>query len=174
MSLPGLRNTLLLPAVLILTGLLCAPAQAESLQTGKAFPDFTLPSAFLDFGQRLSEQRGKPVMLILPGRCDRCEEDLLPLQLLSASFALDDLVSWVVWDAYKDDQPPRLHMPVLRQTPGWLTGISALPEAPAVLLISRDGTLDHIIQGRLSRLPDMTRQQLQAWMSSGQRRSPKP
>ncbi len=148
-----------------------ATSMASPVQVGQPFPDFTLPSAFADFGQRLAEQRGKPLMLVLPGRCDRCEATLAPFQLLSAGYALDELTTWIVWKSYKNDQPPRIHLPVLLQQRGWPG--DQWQDEPTVLLINRDGVLDHIIQGRLSRLPDATRQQLNAWMS-GQRRLPQP
>ena len=158
--------------IALLLCLLSAVAVAEPVAIGQSFPDFTLPSAYADFGQRLAEQRGKPVMLVLPGRCDRCDQELAPFQLLSAGFALDELVTWVIWTPVRKDQPPRIHLPVLRRTAGWAD--NAWQEKPTVLLINRDGVLDHVIQERLSRLPDVTRQQLNAWMSAGQRRLPQP
>src|SRR5690606_37670873 len=57
-------------------------AYAQSLVVGQRLPDFTLPSALADYGQRLSEQRGRPLLLIFPGRCNDCAAALQPLQRL--------------------------------------------------------------------------------------------
>jgi len=139
-------------------------AYAQSLVVGERLPDFTLPSALADYGQRLSEQRGRPLLLIFPGRCNDCAAALQPLQRLQAGFALQHLTSWVIWTPANNDRPPQLHIPVLqRPASDWPHPLASI-RTPAVLLINPDGVLAHHISGRLRELADLTQPVLTQWL----------
>ena len=139
-------------------------AYAQSLVVGQRLPDFTLPSAFPTYGQRLTEQRGRPLMLIISGPCNDCGAALQPLQRLQAGFALQQLRSWVIWTADGKDQPPQLHIPVLqRPASDWSHPLATIT-TPAVLLINPDGVLAHHISGRLRQLADLTQPVLIQWL----------
>lgn len=147
-------------------------AYAQSLVVGQRLPDFTLPSAFPAYGQRLTEQRGRPLMLIISGPCNDCGAALQPLQRLQAGFALQQLSSWVIWTADGKDQPPQLHIPVLqRPASDWSHPLASLP-TPTVLLINPDGVVAHIITGRLSELADRTQPVLSQWLDGIQAIAP--
>ncbi len=149
----------------VLIFILALPVAAEQLQPGQAVADFSLPAATVGWGQRLAEQRGQPVMLILSGRCDRCEERLAAYQLLAESHAADGLVSWILWPPKGRDKAPQMRIPVLRND-----AVSAAARqfgsGPAVALINRDGVLDQLIIGNLNSHYDDTRQQLSRWLQA--------
>lgn len=136
------------------------------LQVGTQVPDFTLPVVSNQLGQRLSEQRGKPLMLIFPGRCNACTDDLLPLQRLHASHSLDGLVSWVIWTPYRNWQPPVVYLPVLEASGDRLPAVLAAITEPEVLLINPDGTLAHRIQSRRSRLAATVTPVMNTWLET--------
>lgn len=143
---------------------------ASALTIGQPFPDFTLPSAYTNYAQQLSEQKGKSVMLIVLHRCNRCEKKLLSFKHLNAIYALDDLVTWVIWKEYKKDQPPHTSLTVLEDK----SNLSAHWQIPkkrhAVFLINRDGVLEHVQYGSLRKLQKQAEPLLAQWMQQGQAR----
>ena len=69
--------------------LLALPASAlETLKPGDKVDDFTMLSVN-GFGQRLTEVRGQPLMLIWLDRCNACSETLARYQLLAESLEID-------------------------------------------------------------------------------------
>lgn len=144
-----------------------AAEDAARLAPGQAVEDFSMPSAVGGWGQRLLEQRGKPVMLIWLDRCDRCEEQLVRYQLLAESYALDELSAWFIWAPYKNDQPPKMRLPVLLNDRYWPQSWGFNPR-PAIMLINQDGVLDHLILGDLSGHYDETEKTLALWMAEQQ------
>lgn len=152
---------------LVLTLAVCLPVSAANLLPGQAVGDFSLPAANGGWGQRLAEQHGKPVMLIWTDRCNRCEEELARYQLLAESYAIDGLVSWIIWAPDGDDQPPKMRLPVLRNSGYWQTGWQFEPR-PAVMLINADGVLDQLFTGDLQRRYSDVEKALPLWIT-GQR-----
>lgn len=141
------------------------PVAAQQLQPGQSVADFSLPAASTGWGQRLAEQRGQPVMLILSGRCDRCEERLAAYQLLAESHAADGLVSWILWPPKGRDEAPQMRIPVLINDAA-SAAARQFGNGPAVVLINRDGVLDQLISGNLNSHYDDTRQQLSRWLQT--------
>lgn len=156
----GLRLLLLALAVLGHSAMALTPAQAV--------PDFTLPSVSHDYAQRLAEQRGKPVMLLMLKRCDDCTKQLLDLQALANQYANNDLVSWVVWTPHKKDVPPQLNLPVLKNDPQ-VAGTFVVPHTlPAVYLIDRNGHLRHELNGSYKSLSKQLTPLLEHWLNTEQ------
>src|SRR5690554_7580683 len=100
--------------VVILLCFIFKASFASALTIGQPFPNFTLPSAYVGYAQQLKEQHGKPVMLVVLDRCDRCEKKLLRFQHLNISYAIDGLETWIIWQSHKKDQPPHISLPVLQ------------------------------------------------------------
>ena len=159
--------------LLVLSLMMVPVAQAQSLLPGDKVPDFSLPSANGGWGQRLSEQKGQPLMVIWTDRCNRCEEELARYQLLAESHALDGLVSWIVWTPYKSDRPPLMRLPVLENNEKWRTGWDFNPK-PAVMLIDADGTLRHLFTGNLQRQYDQVENLMAGWVSTQKRAEQTP
>lgn len=143
---------------------------ASALVVNQPFPDFTLPSAYTNYAQQLSEQQGKPVMLIVLDRCNRCEKKLLRFQHLNSIYALDDLVTWVVWTEYKKDQPPHISLSVLEDTANIKPSWQIPNKRHALYLINRDGVLEHALYGSLKKLQKQAEPLLAQWMQQGQAR----
>ena len=139
----------------------------ETLAPGQRVDDFSMPSAIGGWGQRLSEQRGKPVMLVWLDRCNQCEEELVRYQLLAESYALDHLVAWFIWVPRKNDQPPKMRLPVLLNDRKWSQSWGFNPR-PAIMLINNDGVLDYLMLGDLSAHYDETEKTLAQWMAKQQ------
>ena len=78
---------------------------ASGFTVGEPFPNFTLPSAYSGYGKQLSEQYGKPVMLVVLDRCNRCENNLIEFQHLNITHAINDLETSIVLKTYKKDKP---------------------------------------------------------------------
>ncbi len=158
---------------LLFLSLCVISAQAEELSAavtlapGQLVDDFSMPSAVGGWGQRLAEQRGKPVMLIWLDRCDQCQEELVRYQLLAESYALDQLVAWFLWVPHKNDVPPKMRLPVLLNDQYWSQSWGFNPR-PAIMLINKDGVLDHLILGELSGHYDETEKTLTQWMTEQQ------
>lgn len=153
--------------------LLCfmlSTASAAALKVGQPFPDFTLPSAYMGYAQQLQEQQGKPVMLLVLDRCDRCEKKLTEFRHMNSVYALDDLETWVIWTSYKNDQPPHLPLPVLQSDSRYQKGWQVPDQRPALYLINRDGILDHAQYGSLRQLRRQVEPLLAQWMQQGQAR----
>lgn len=140
------------------------PVKAQRLAPGQQVDDFSMPSAIGGWGHRLLEQRGKPVMLVWLDRCNLCEEELVRYQLLAESYALDNLSAWFIWAPYKNDKPPVMRLPVLLNDRRWLQSWGFDPR-PAIMLINKDGVLDHLILGDLSAHYNETEQTLTQWMA---------
>ena len=64
------------PIYKIFLMIVCIFPFAEALEVGDHVPDFVMPSSN-GAPQRLSEQIGKPVMLVWLDACDQCEETLI-------------------------------------------------------------------------------------------------
>ncbi len=154
----------------ILLCLMFKVAFASALTIGQPFPNFTLPSAYVGYAQQLSEQYGKPVMIVVLDRCNRCEKKLLDFQHLHTINALDGLVTWVVWTPYKDDQPPHIPLPVLQSDSRLQVGWQMPKKRPALFLINRDGVLDHALYGSLRSLRRQAKPLLAQWMQQSQAR----
>ncbi len=146
--------------------LLTLTPKALALKLGETFPDFSIPSAFVDYGQRLSEQRGKPVMLLVLERCDACDSKLRDFTALAQSYAQQDLVTWVLWSQQKDDQPPRISVPVLNVSHPWQQGWKTPASLPALYLINPDGTLEQQFFGSIRTLHNYSQSYLSTWMQS--------
>ncbi|MDF1762679.1 MAG: redoxin domain-containing protein [Oleibacter sp.] len=136
-----------------------------SLKPGDQVPDLILP-AVNGYAQRLEEVRGSYLMLIWLGRCDNCSELLHDYQQLAKSMEIDGAKAWVVWTPYKDDVPPNLLIPVLKYDAKW-------PDAwlfetrPSIMLIGRDGKLEHLITGNLNSIYKETETVFMRWISAG-------
>jgi len=139
-------------------------ASAQTIAPGEKVDDFSLPAANGEWGQRLAEQKGLPVMLIWTDRCDRCEERLSAYQLLAESHQIDGLVSWVIWTPDGNDAAPKMRIPVLKNSGYWNTAWQFEPK-PAVMLINRDGVLDYLFTGPLSRRYDEVESVLSGWLA---------
>lgn len=152
--------------LLLLWVMLSIIPQAFALRLGETFPDFSIPSAFVDYGQRLSEQRGSSVMLLVLDRCDACEADLRDFTELAQNHAQQGLVTWVLWSQHSDDQPPRLSIPVLNVTHPWQQGWQPSASVPALYLINPDGSLEQQYFGSLNSLYQHSHSFLSVWMQS--------
>src|SRR5690554_8203929 len=90
-----------------ITILLCLSLKvslASGITVGEPFADFTLPSAYARYGKRLSAPYGKPVMLVVLDRCNRCEKNLIEFQHLNITHPIHNLETLIVWTTYKKDQ----------------------------------------------------------------------
>ena len=143
---------------------LALPASAlETLKPGDKVDDFTMLSVN-GFGQRLTEVRGQPLMLIWLDRCNACSETLARYQLLAESLEIDGLLGWFVWVPEGDDEPPKMRLPVLRYEAKWQQSWLFEPR-PAVMLISPDGVLDHLIIGDLDESYGEVEATMMRWIS---------
>lgn len=139
--------------------------------SGHIFPDFTLAATNAAAGQRLFEQRGAPVMLLVLDKCDRCEKSLVFFTQLAERYQSQELVSWVIWTPHNKQQPPHLNIPVLNAH-----SHSSLPfegERPQIYFINRDGKLAQRLSGSLRSLAKTTEPILETWMPT-QARPVKP
>lgn len=155
-----------------LIGLLlgCVYSSNATVAVGQDFPDFTLASAHSALGQRLYEQRGNPVMLLVLNRCNQCQDKLLDFQLLATSFVVDDLTTWVVWQPYKKHLPPQLHIPVLNAQSSAQSGWDYSFKKPTLLLIDREGVLVHQESGSIKKITANAQKFLPQWMLKSQAR----
>ena len=156
--------------IVILPFLMLKVTFASALTIGQPFPNFTLPSAYVGYAQQLNEQHGKPVMLVVLDHCNRCENKLLNFQHLHTTYAVDGLVTWVIWSSHKDDQPPHLSLPVLQSDSRLQVGWQVPENRPALFLINRDGVLDHAIYGSIRTLRNRAKPLLAQWMQQNQTR----
>ena len=158
-----------LKQILVFALLLAAfTSKVLAYQLNQPFPDFTLPAADLDYGQKLSEQRGFPVMILVLDRCNGCEKKLLNFQMLAAQYANQHLVTWVVWHSYKKHQPPSLHLPVLNANTHLASGWQSPARKPVAYFIDRDGVLVHQIDGSLKSITKKTQEYLPSWLQESQ------
>jgi hypothetical protein len=139
---------------------------AQALEPGDLVPDFVMLSEN-GAPQRLSEQVGKPVMLIWLDDCDECSERLIDWIYLAESRAIDDLVTWFVWQPKDDYKAPWSRLPVLRYSAdnkdAWL-----FQPNPAVMLISPDGALDHLFLHEIDERRDEVAGVLENWLQNKQ------
>lgn len=138
----------------------------QALEPGDLVPDFVMLSEN-GSPQRLSEQIGKPVMLIWLNDCNACAERLIEWQYLAESRAVDELVTWFIWQPQENHKAPWARLPVLRYSAenkeAWL-----FQPAPAVMLISPDGVLDHLfLYGLDERKPEVAGV-LNSWLKNKQ------
>lgn len=150
--------------VILLLCLMLQVAFVSAATIGEPFPNFTLPSAYVGYAQQLKEQHGKPVMLVVLDRCDRCEKKLLRFQHLNISYAIDGLETWVIWQSHKKDQPPHISLPVLQADSRLQSGWQTPEKRPAIYLINRDGVLEHTLYGSLKSLQRQLEPLLAQWL----------
>lgn len=150
--------------IALLSCFVVLPAQGQAL--AQPFADFTMGGVNNEHAQRLSEQLGKPVMLIVLARCNQCEKQLLNLQHLATSYSAQDLVTWVIWTPYKNHQPPTLYLPVLNSTLTANTQWQLTSKTHQLLLINRQGQLVHQRQGSLKSLTQQAQPLLAQWLAS--------
>jgi peroxiredoxin len=145
---------------------LCSFSSAQALEPGDQVPDFVMHSEN-GAPQRLSEQIGKPVMIIWLDDCNACSERLIDWQYQAESRAVDGLVTWFVWQPQKDYKAPWSRLPVLsyreNNKDAWL-----FQPAPAVMLISPDGILDHLFLYRLDERKTEIASTLKSWLHNKQ------
>lgn len=141
-------------------------AQTCALSLGKPVADFSLPSASVNYGQRLSEQIGNPVMLLVLDRCSDCGGALRDMMEIATQYQEAGLVTWVIWTARAKDLPPKLPVPVLTAPQGWAEQLLGGNAAPAILLINTEGDLESLLLGSMSQLEKNSQQQLSTWMPS--------
>lgn len=145
---------------------ICAFNGVQALEPGDSVPDFVMLSEN-GAPQRLSEQVGKSVMLIWLDDCDACAERLIDWQYLAESMAVEDLVTWFIWQPKEDYKAPWARLPVLRydvdNQNAWL-----FKPTPAVMLISPDGVLDHLFLHRLDERRADVEIVLKEWLNNKQ------
>ena len=138
----------------------------QALEPGDLVPDFVMLSEN-GAPQRLSEQIGKPVMLIWLNDCNACAERLIEWQYLAESRAVDELVTWFIWQPQKNYEAPWARLPVLRYSAdnkeAWL-----FQPTPAVMLISPDGVLDHLFLYRLDERKAEVAGVMNSWLKNKQ------
>tara|TARA_B100000446_G_scaffold126955_1_gene118944 strand:+ start:1364 stop:1858 length:495 start_codon:yes stop_codon:yes gene_type:complete len=141
-------------------------SSVQAIEPGDLVPDFVMPSEN-GAPQRLSEQIGKPVMLIWLDDCDECSERLIDWIYLAESRALDNLVAWFIWQSDDDYKAPWSRLPVLRYNANnkqaWL-----FQPNPAVMLISPNGVLDHLFIDEIDEQRDEVAGVLENWLQHKQ------
>ena len=152
------------PIYKILLLIICISPVAEALTVGDKVPDFVMPTNN-GAPQRLSEQIGKPLMLVWLGGCDQCEETLIDLQYLAESLVVEGLQTWFLWRQQADHNAPWSRLPVLEyqtsNTEAWW-----FESAPAVMFISPDGVLDYLVtEGVNSRKLEVSNE-LKLWLNN--------
>ncbi len=150
--------------LLVLALLLSLTTRAESIAIGNQLDDFTLP-VIDGFGKSLYEQRGIPVMLIWVGDCHRCEGALKAYEQLAEKYKASGIVSWVIWtpDGKDDSEAPDIQLPVLKYSAKLPNAWQIQPQ-PAVMLVSRDSTLDYLFVGNLRKNLEFTNHALAYWL----------
>lgn len=145
---------------------LCNFSNVHALEPGDRVPDFVMLSEN-GAPQRLSEQIGKPVMLIWLDDCDECSERLINWLYLAESRAMDELVTWFVWQPQDGYKAPWSLLPVLRYSEdnkeAWL-----FQPSPAVMLISPEGVLDHLFLHELDERREEVAGVLTTWLQNKQ------
>lgn len=136
----------------------------EALEPGDNVPDFVMPSTN-GAPQRLSEQVGKPVMLIWLDECDRCEEELIDWQYLAESWAVEGLETWVILQKHEKYSAPWSRLPVLEyqasnQDAWWFE------PAPSVMFISPDGKLDYLFISKVEERKLEIANKLKVWLKN--------
>lgn len=153
-----------IPLLLLIA--ICIFPSAQALEPGDSVLDFVMLSEN-GSPQRLSEQIGKPVMLIWLDDCDACAERLIEWQYLAESRAVDDLITWFVWQPKENFKAPWARLPILRyradNKEAWLFN-----PTPAVMLISPDGILDHLFLARLDERRTEVASVLNDWLKNKQ------
>lgn len=146
--------------------LFCAYSHVQALEPGDLVPDFVMLSEN-GSPQRLSEQVGKPVMLIWLDDCDGCAERLIEWQYLAESMAVDELVTWFIWQPKENYKAPWARLPVLtydiQNKDAWL-----FAPTPSVMLISPNGVLDHLFLYRLDERKVDVENVLKKWLKNKQ------
>ncbi len=148
----------------ILLIITCTIAIADALEPGDKVPDFVMASSN-GAPQRLSEQIGKPVLLIWLDECDRCEEGLIDWQYMAESWAFEGLKTWVVLRKHKKNAAPRSRLSVLEhevsnQEAWWFE------PAPAVMFISPDGVLDYLFIDKVEERKLEIANKLKLWLKN--------
>lgn len=136
----------------------------QQIRPGDMLPDLTMKS-MNGFGQSLKQARGKHLMLIWLGDCSGCENEIIQYQFLAESFAFADLEGWFIWEPKGRKSPPDMRIPVLKyekqSSTSWL-----FEDRPAVMLVSPEGRLDHLILGDLEENYKEVELVLIRWISS--------
>lgn len=159
-----------LTLLMLCASLLFASTYLNADEAATKIPDFTMGAANTDYAQRLSEQLGKPVMLLVLARCNGCEKKLLNFQYLATSYAAEDLVTWVIWTPYKNYHPPLLHIPVLNSSLTSSSAWNTQSKTNSLLLINRHGELEHRLSGSLKTITTQAEGLLDQWMAGSQSR----
>lgn len=122
-------------------------ASPQNVKVGDLLPDFTL-KALNGYGQNLEQARGKYLMLVWLDDCNDCADDIIRYQILAESFAFADVDGWFIWESNGRNKAPEMRLPMLQYEPdnpkAWLS-----ETRPAVMLISPNGRLNHLILGDL-------------------------
>lgn len=137
---------------------------AEALKPGDKVADFSLPS-LNGAPQRLSEQIGRPVMLIWLNECDACEEALEDWQYLAESWASEGLEAWVVFRKQEtpinlDSRLPLLEYQLSNDQAWWFE------PSPAVMFISPAGVLDYLYSDRIDERKVEIAIELKQWLEN--------
>ncbi|MBQ0729463.1 MAG: redoxin domain-containing protein [Oleispira antarctica] len=152
------------PIYKIFLMIVCIFPFAEALEVGDHVPDFVMPSSN-GAPQRLSEQIGKPVMLVWLDACDQCEETLIDLQYLAESLAVEGLQTWFLWRKQTDYTAPWSRLPVLEyqasNSEAWW-----FKSAPAVMFVSPDGVLDYLVTDSVNDRKLEVSNELKLWLNN--------
>lgn len=147
----------------LLSVFLSVSTSVQALELGEQVKDFVMPTKGAP--HRLSEQIGKPVMLIWLADCDACEEELISWQYFAETMAAEGLVTWFIWRNNSSNQPPWSRLPVLEynnnnEQAWWVPSDSPY----ALMLINPNGDLDYLfttdIQAEQSEISNTVRKWL--------------
>lgn len=146
----------------IFLALFVSASMAQALEPGDKVPDFVMASTN-GSPQRLSEQLGKPVMLVWLKDCNACAEELIDWQYLAESWAVEGLTTWFIWSEQEEFKAPWSRLPVLayrdsNQQAWWFE------PSPAVMLISPDGILDHLFIDKVNSRKAEVANDLKLWL----------
>lgn len=136
----------------------------EALEPGDKVPDFVMTSTN-GAPQRLSEQIGRPLMLIWLSECDRCQEDLIDWQYLAESWAVEGLEAWVIWRKQENHVAPWSRLPVLEYQTSNRQAWWFEP-SPAVMFISPDGILDYLFIDNVDERKVEVANELKQWLEN--------
>lgn len=138
--------------------------QAQTLKVGSKVPDFVMPSS-KGAPQRLSEQIGKPLMVVWLDECEQCDETLIDLQYVAESLVTEGLVTWFVWRKQNESSAPWSRLPILEYQPSNQQAWWFEP-SPAVMFISPDGILDDLITDNVNDRKLEVKSKLKTWLNN--------
>lgn len=148
----------------ILLILFSSATAVQALEPGDHVPDFVMASAN-GAPQRLSEQIGRPVMLVWLNDCNACAEALIDWQYLAESWAVEGLITWFMWRKQEGYQVPWSRLPILEyhgsNPQAWW-----FEPSPAVMLISPNGVLDYLFIDNLDARKAEVASELKLWLQN--------